>query len=140
MQHFRPNSQRRLTLYAYSRHPIIQEPLPAHLILENTRILLANETSWVQCHFIWPPHQERFVPVPPIAFCLLGAWDHSIGTDREENARSLLIIDSLIPPSEARGHKHITRWNDDKSRTHAEVLDLLDRAIARLSTGDEGRG
>jgi hypothetical protein len=72
---------------------------------------LANDTS---CH--WRNEAAT-------KWCLLGAYDV---TDRKfgEGVNALLRVEQLSPNS------RLSSWNDAPGRTHAEVMNLLDKAIA----------
>ena len=64
-------------------------------------------------------------PRDPMAtcWCLTVALQFLAHDDREFNQARLRLEDLL-------DGRELYDWNDDPSRTHAQVLDLLDRAIA----------
>lgn len=124
MQHFIPPDVRRLKLYALS-HPPKGEPVSAERVLRRMRTLLAIEKHWTQYNYHRPKHRG-------FAHCLIGAWQYCLGGDSMENAYVLMTLHSLMPRNAGRGHKRLTQWNDMPERTHAEVLDLIDRAMEKV--------
>lgn len=60
---------------------------------------------------------------PPACFCLLGAAGKVTGAYTSEATR-------LLEEMTGVGKYNLSRWNDARNRTFAEVKDLLARAIA----------
>jgi hypothetical protein len=59
-------------------------------------------------------------------FCIAGAWFATTDFRPEFGHESVnAVFADLIPI------RSVSAWNDDRSRTHTEVLDLIDRAILR---------
>lgn len=98
-------------------------------VLKAARTLLGPASAWIQGNYAQGPHG----PVGLYArgtcqWCLMGAL---IACSTPEDAYSaayfMLSVDSRLPP-----WQQLITWNDAPERTHADVLDLLDRTIARI--------
>ncbi len=87
-------------------------------VLRAARDLLTPPGAWIQ---------GRYANADRTCFCLLGALgmaDHGRATDPSKPVTDVIV--PLVPGYEDA----ISSWNDMKCRTQADVLDLLDRAIA----------
>ncbi len=85
------------------------------------RELLKDEKSWIQRHSATDAQGIVCSPFNAEAacFCLSGAGYHCYGSEwMQTEARRKLV--------RACDNDHIG-WNDDPSRTHAEVLELVER-------------
>lgn len=127
----------------------------AQELLERARALVA--AGWVQdAFYVVRGRSGETRPVSPfgllllsrsdvVGACLVGSIAHaSAGPDRRHRGGpSTLAVDSLwatltgaepdtTHPSARSGRvRDLARWNDEPGRTRDEVLDLLDRSIAR---------
>lgn len=129
----------------------------ARALLERARALVA--AGWVQdAFYVVRDRRGRERPVSPfglllvsrgevVGACLVGAVSHAAsGVDRRDRrADAALAVDTVwaalvgaAPPADL-GHpaeraarvRELARWNDEPQRSRADVLDLLDRALAR---------
>lgn len=105
------------------------ETLSTLAVLKAARELISTPERWVQGPFAVDRQGLSVSPLSPdaCAFCAIGAtWriagtgDADSGADRE--------LDITLGGQLANG------FNDAEGRTHAEVLDLFDRTIARLES------
>ena len=105
--------------------------------LVDARALLADPKHWTQCAIArdsrgdWrEPHSSGAV-----CWCIDGAIQRC--TDRGAMAVQDLAI---LAVAEAIGRRDniwtVVDWNDDDTRSHDEVLDALDRAIARMQEAE----
>ena len=131
------------------------------VLLEQARALVAD--GWVQDAFyvVRGRHGETR-PVSPfgllvlsrsdvVGACLVGAVAHaSAAVDRRERrGRAALAVDTLWeslrpdpaeradtahPAARAARVRELARWNDEPGRSRQDVVELLDRAIARTIT------
>jgi hypothetical protein len=81
-----------------------------------------------------------------VGFCAVGALCHSTDLLKQELLRSdderihgldtahVSVRDNLCRLAGCAGIPDLVTWNDDHSRTREEVLDLVDRALARVLT------
>ena len=98
-------------------------------VLKVARELLTPEEAWVQdVHArdelgapCWPGHGA-------CQWCLVGAIEEA--AHRIDSTQHTTLADAALDRVRARGPQYVARWNDQQKRTHAEVLALLDRAIA----------
>lgn len=97
-------------------------------VLQDAREVIADENRWTQNAWARDADGHDINEHKPEAtcFCLLGAlsvaagaWDSPIYRDAEK------VLEKI-------GVERPSTWNDAYGRTHAEVIDLLDRAIASL--------
>jgi hypothetical protein len=86
---------------------------PKLMALHQIKNLLRSPDNWVQ---------GASFDVRGPAYCLMGAILHSA---REWPIQGQ-VIELFLAMTGARG---IPRWNDAEDRTHAEVVDLIERAI-----------
>ena len=108
-------------------------------VLEKARELLALGSKWAKDCPLDPAGRRP----APSSMCLLGAIDRAaLGVARGNRAQALSLRrrvasrvlgatgSTRIPPAGYLVRDELIGWNDHPRRTHAEVLDLLDRAIA----------
>ena len=101
-------------------------------ILRSVRVKLTTPECWMQHHNAVDEFGDSVHPADPTAacWCLEGA----IYSHRDANrVRALGIVLDVL---EEDGELEAFEWNDDPDRTHAEVLDLLDRSIAKATGGE----
>ena len=96
--------------------PIVESPAQPELDEETRRVFrdarrLLIEKGWIQGH-----------SSSPLGFCIMGAlWHEGI----ESNSPAYKSIHQLLGAGSS-----VSAWNDDPSRTKAEVIDLFDRLLA----------
>ena len=91
------------------------------------RELLAERGNWVQNIYT----NERG------CYCIVGAVLTAQGYSfpfvlLDDNAAIQTLAQVLAPDSEEYADVILFRWNDAEERTHVEVLQLLDKAIAHV--------
>jgi hypothetical protein len=96
------------------------------------RAVLAVPARWTRHALARRAGGSSCAPTDPEAasWCLLGARAY-ISTSTAAKAAgytAMLEVVFSLPP----GFNRVADWNDAPNRTHAEVLDLLDRASARF--------
>jgi hypothetical protein len=96
-------------------------------VLVRARALIAEERNWCKLTFArgW-----GHIPVPPRSrfarrFCAIGAVKRAA-------SELLLPTQNARIALEAQTRREVERWNDDRLRTHAEVIAVFDSAIAAL--------
>lgn len=100
--------------------------------LRAARALVATPGQWAQGSYAKDAN-GRAVQISAneaCTFCVMGALDKTtgkgtltnVGTDRFIAARDALLVGAQTP-------FNLPVWNDDKNRTHAEVLTAFDNAI-----------
>ncbi len=92
--------------------------------LHRVRNLLAQD--WIQGHAAVPRPGGRW------GYCVNGAISAATD-DYITRAQVFERISSMLPPGV---HGSISFWNDRPERTHAEVLALIDKAIASTKGTD----
>jgi hypothetical protein len=92
--------------------------------LRKVRELLAVPERWTQGWLAKTDSGREVSALCPTAcsFCLVGA------TERAVSAAD--VFDTVEALIRASGADWLALWNDTPGRTHAEVLGLIDRAIA----------
>lgn len=130
---------------------MLAEPLPtfppattALEVLTRTRSLLSHPGAWTQFHWAAWPDVLRPGGIAissngnaPLAcrVCLEGALERASGGSQISpvvvESRPLLEANDLL--CVLLNRRSVRVWNDDSRRTHADILALLDAAIARLS-------
>lgn len=129
---------------------MLAEPLPtfppattALEVLTRTRSLLSHPDAWTQFHWAaWPDalrpggiavSSNGNAPLA-CACCLEGALERASGGSQISSivltSRPLLDAHTLLT---SLTNSSLRVWNDFHGRTHADILALLDAAIARLS-------
>ena len=101
-------------------------------ILQGARELIALESAWIQTVHA---RDELGAPCWPgdgaCQWCLVGAVeDAALRILPADEMRREANIASALDRIRSVGPQHLAAWNDAQNRTHAEVLALLDRAIA----------
>lgn len=95
--------------------------------LKAVRELLSQSKHWTQNWYA--KDAKGFACAPSdndaICWCLVGALERIVGDG--DHANPLLRWLRMELPA---GEMSVSKWNDKRGRTHAEVLDLLDRVIA----------
>lgn len=99
---------------------------PVLTVLRGARELLTPEGAWTQNEYAKTRTGRPCSVTSPraVCWCLDGALWHETTAEGWDQAREAVIAVLDSPPS------FILVWNDDPDRTQAEVLALLDRAIA----------
>jgi hypothetical protein len=94
--------------------------------LKKVRELLANPEHWYQHWYAdtGNPHNED-----AMCFCPAGAYLRVIGKDNHDQDAAEQEFAKALGFTDA---SELFAWNDEKLRTHADVLELLDRTIAKL--------
>ena len=81
----------------------------------------------------------RLVDDPDTATSVRDVWssvDELHEALREQRGQWALPVGRVLPPSERHGRlRELTRYNDAPGRTRQQVLDLVDRAVARTIVG-----
>lgn len=102
--------------------------------LRAVRALIDTPEKWTKGRFVrmptsgWAIGAGGIAPVtggPPVAYCIVGAIDHVCGALGERRMAPLMTLVRRL-----RWTGNLVEWQDLPSRTHAEVLALLDAAIA----------
>lgn len=65
------------------------------------------------------------------SFCLLGALIQVTAGDTSRRVCAKAFLQTKLPVDGRAGHS-IINWNDAEGRTHAEVLEMLDKTISSL--------
>lgn len=101
-------------------------------ILKDARALIADEKNWTQDSFA---RDSGGLPIDPtnddaVCFCAIGALARAVGSnpDGELPAENFLVSEML----EWDARDSIPDFNDN--HTHADILSLFDRAIARAES------
>lgn len=99
-------------------------------VLKGARELLSDESKWAKGFFAFDKDGERCGACSPEAckFCLIGAMRKVAGRDTSVTVNCLTEIYNYL------GHNLAADWNDDADRKHSEVIDLLNKTIARLES------
>ncbi|MGV2110128.1 DUF6197 family protein [Agrobacterium salinitolerans] len=101
-------------------------------ILKEARALIADGGKWTQGAFARNSLGEKVDPSEEgaVCFCAIGALAKAAGANPESElpAENLLVTEML----ELDARECIPEFND--SHTHADVLALFDRAIARAES------
>jgi hypothetical protein len=118
--------------------------MTVHDVLMKARVLLAEPSHWTQGAYARDASGRVVHPRSPAAvcWCIVGAVKRAdVRTERSEEDDGLRVLLRLFHPSTGQLKDKLyafwvmTDWNDDPSRTHADVLALLDEAIAEASDG-----
>lgn len=111
--------------------------MKASEILRGARELLSVRKRWTKGVYARDAFCVRVNSGNPsaVSWCLRGAINKVSGKhDRDQTAASSLL-EGLLPDGLS-----IADWQDRPERTHAEVLDVLDRAIALAEREEAGHG
>lgn len=110
--------------------------LRALKVLTEARALLSDSANWVQNT---PARNRKGTPTDPTsltacAWCMMGAIHRAAYDAKEPPAVALLAARALASVCAASSllAPTIVSFNDDRRRTHAEVVAAFDRAIAEL--------
>lgn len=97
--------------------------------LKAVRSLLSVPERWTKNVYA-RAGKKRIGPLNDEAtcWCVLGAVRRV--TKLPEDSAYFTVVTSAIAAQLPEGAPRIHKWNDDPSRTHADVLALLDKAIA----------
>ena len=101
-----------------------------HLV--NARVTLDSPHSWTQGVAAMDCLGNSIVPSSNAArkFCLYGATDRNcIGFEYQGVRNAIAVICQAVAPV-MKKRFNLAEWNDAPERTHAEILTLLDNAIA----------
>lgn len=104
-------------------------------VLVATRNRISAPSAWRQGVLVTSAEGEEVLFTDPAAacWCLVGAIYVSakvVGTPRAFEDTLWAVAKTLKGPCGLDSAEEIvTSWNDDESRTHAEVLDFLNEAI-----------
>ena len=101
-------------------------------ILKGTREILSDPARWTQNAWARNAKGQEAYPFDEeaVAFCLDGAIVRASGEDHSTKTwNALMEVSQYTGP----GIVSATNWNDEPERVHADVLAVLDRAIAELS-------
>jgi hypothetical protein len=100
--------------------------------LKTLRGLLAPEKHWTKGEFARDIAGDRCDIEEGSCWCLAGGMSYvSDGFIQYSSLRKALC--DTLGLGEFGATTDLLAWNDDKNRTHAEVLDLIDKTIERLS-------
>lgn len=98
--------------------------------LQEVRDLLSPPPSWIQGEY-------NDDPTEPTCFCLIGALNHVhdnndgvVDSNFWYDAHALASLTGITYRREHFVTDVIIEWNDNPERTHTDVLNLLDTAIA----------
>lgn len=99
-------------------------------VLKAVRTRLATPERWTQGKNARNGQGEEVEATAKNAVC----WCLDGATQVEAGQFSKLYLNTLICLNQAcqhiNGKRHFFDWQDEPTRTHAEVLDLIDRTIA----------
>lgn len=101
-------------------------------VLKQARKLIAKPESWTQGDYRCQVGERNGKPV--FAYCAMGAIEAAIDTEADRASGYKLydaattMLSGGLPPRVGHG---IITFNDRSGRTHAQVLALFDRAIAK---------
>lgn len=101
-------------------------------VLTEARALLADPKAWTQGQFArgrWGGGVDVLAPGAQ-CFCAVGA---TMRVDARRSYRSDVseALEAVTPP----GFGDMARYNDDPITTHADILAIFDRAIAKAEGG-----
>ena len=100
-------------------------------VLREVRKLIAEPERWTKGVYARPRDSTGSVNIRnkrAHCFCLAGALYRAINVTPGENYGVIGYARALGFQDEGK----LTDWNDNPERTHADILDLLDRTIAKL--------
>lgn len=114
-------------------------------ILKAARELISDEESWAKGNYAYLSEEEGALAVDwksPLAACWCPAGA-LLKSAQGQAAEALIALAYGLPTvkdvdfskKEEEAIEQIARWNDAPERTHAEVLQRFDEAIARLDLG-----
>lgn len=115
-----------------------------HKDLTNMRKLLAHPHSWAQGHSAYTAMGDKVAPWDEAArcWCITGAINYLLHEQPNAGARGSALYWALDHAADANApdcteHCRLPQgldvWNDHPERTHADVIALLDRAIAKVA-------
>ena len=103
-------------------------------ILKSTREILTPEGAWIRDGFARDARGFARDPEDPraAAWTLIGALELSVFDSRDfsDSGPNSALKSAIFALQTASGVDSLAAWNDGQDRTHEEVLQLLDRAIA----------
>lgn len=103
-------------------------------LLRAARERISVPEGWTQGHIARTADGGRCMAMDPEAamWCALGAVRRADASMPPPHSDTRLQRATESLRNTIGGDRMISDWNDKLSRTHAEVLDLFDRTIARL--------
>ena len=106
-------------------------------VFRNVRGLLSDPLHWTK-HAL--ARVSRYFPVAvdhkdANCFCMIGAF-HRVCGDNILRGRALSMVRDEINNGVRGTELAISDWNDSPNRTHADVLQLLDKLIAKCENAD----
>jgi hypothetical protein len=108
-------------------------------VLRETRKLLAGPDGWTQGAYARPEPLHGSVNIfnkRAHCFCLAGALYRAINVTPGENYGNEYALIGYARALGFQDENDVVAWNDNLDRTHAEVLERLDTAIAKLEAGE----
>ena len=99
-------------------------------ILENTRYLLKTPNRWIKDDLANTEAGLKTQPGSPYAvkWCLVGALTKA----SMPYSNMECLWDAMTLLKDITGASLLTQWNDDKERTHEDVMDAFDKAIGSI--------
>lgn len=102
-------------------------------VLKRARGILSDRDHWVQRHY-------EFFNAGSRSYCLIGAvekatgiwsavWEDAVVRSSDLGRMTRCILSDYL--MQQTGSGNVEGWNDDPRRQHSEVLELLDKVIAR---------
>lgn len=98
-------------------------------ILTKARELIATPQRWHKGSLFGDGAGEMAPQKRAVQFCIAGACIYVV----PDNVFHYSDAKDLLEPYMPRGFESIAQFNDDERTTHADVLAVLDRAIAGAS-------
>lgn len=104
-------------------------------VLRGARTLLAEREGWRKNGFAGMTDGNicALMSEEAVCFCLAGALYRVMGVRPPENGRA---IEDAVRAMGFVYRQRLIWWNDDPERTHADVLERLDNAIAKLEASN----
>ena len=103
-------------------------------IIESARDLLEDPKTWVQGQLL--QYEETPDGVAPggdaIGYCLLGAIGIITGWEDSDRLAAIDFLLKALKDLDRTDTNDLVEWQDNESRTHEQILGLLDHAITML--------
>lgn len=115
-------------------------PRAASAILREARALIDKPEKWAQGAYGRDQYGRKIGGSTrrAVCFCAIGALNSSGGGRAAKDALArALPVGACVPYG--RSEASVIEWNDAPGRTHAEVMDAFDRAIALAEQEEAGQ-
>jgi hypothetical protein len=108
--------------------------------LEKTKALLSSPDKWTKGAMAHDANRNSVGWGHPdaVCWCLSGALAHVCGGINERWSKGLWALSNAIRPADAAGVS-IAIWNDNIGRTYDDVINILDKAIAKEKLSEKAK-